>query len=143
MRLLDSCYLCAVSGEIAGWHKDDLPWLLIAEEPPDLALVLRRGDTHGALKFRTERAQAGIADFEANFGDRHFTGSKQMASVVHATAGKENMRGLAESRVEQAMEMKRRETGFAGSSIQKDLRLVAGGQKIARTTEPAKSFVIH
>ena len=40
---------------------------------------------------------------------------------------------FTERRVEQAMEMKGRETGFAGGVIQKKLRLIAGGQKIART----------
>jgi len=120
-RLLDSCCLCAVGREIASRHKDDLPWLLIAEEPPDLALVLRRGDAHGALKFRTERAQAGIADFQADFRHRHFSGGKQVAGVLHATSSEEVVGRLTERRVEQAMKMKRREAGFAGGGIQKDL----------------------
>jgi hypothetical protein len=49
---------------------------------------------------------------------------------------------LAEGRVEQAMEMKWREAGFAGGGFQKDLRLILGGQQVARTAEPAKSFVV-
>ncbi len=65
-----------------------------------------------------------------------------MASMVHTTASKEVMRRLAESGMEQAMEMKGREAGFACGSIQKDLRLVAGSQKIAGAAEPAKCFVV-
>jgi len=66
-----------------------------------------------------------------------------MPRMVHATAGQEVMRRLAESGMEQAMEMKGREAGFACGSVQKDLRLVAGGQKIAGAAETAKSFVVH
>lgn len=44
-----------------------------------------------------------------------------MPRMVHAPAGKKVMRRLAESRVEQAMEMKRREAGFACGSVQKNL----------------------
>jgi hypothetical protein len=36
-----------------------------------------------------------------------------------------------------------REAGFARCGIQKDLRLVAGSQKIAGTTEATKSFIVH
>lgn len=39
---------------------------------------------------------------------------------------------FTERRMKQAMEMKGRETGFAGRGIQKNLRLVACSQKIAR-----------
>ena len=66
-----------------------------------------------------------------------------MASVFHATACKEVVGCFTKRRVEQAMEMKRREAGFAGGGIQKNLRLVTGSQKIAGTTQAAKSFVIH
>ena len=65
-----------------------------------------------------------------------------MAGVFHASAGKEVMGRLAERRAEQAMEVKGRETGFAGGGIEKNLRLIAGSQKIARAAEPAKSFVV-
>jgi len=65
-----------------------------------------------------------------------------VARVVHTTAGKKIMRSLAECRMEQAMEMKGREAGFACGSGEKDLRLVAGGQKIAGAAEAAKSFVV-
>jgi hypothetical protein len=88
--------------------------------------------TH-VLEFRTKRPQAGIADFKADFCDRHFSGSKQVARVFHAAAGKEVMRCLAESRVEQAMEMEGRKAGFPGGGIQKDLRLVSGSKQVART----------
>lgn len=66
-----------------------------------------------------------------------------MASVLHATPSEEAMGRLTERRVEQAMEMKWRETGFPCGVIQKELRLVAGSQKITGTAEAAKSFVIH
>lgn len=66
-----------------------------------------------------------------------------MASVLHATPSEEVMGRLTERRVEQAMEMKRRETSFARGVIQKKLRLVAGSQKITGTAETAKCFVIH
>jgi hypothetical protein len=125
--------LCAVSGEIAGRHKDDLPWLLIAKDTPDLALVLSWRKAHHALEFRTERSQAGIADFKADFSDRHFSAGKQVARVLHATASKEVMRRFAEGRVEQAMKVKWRETGFAGSGIEKNLRLKPFSQEITRT----------
>jgi hypothetical protein len=141
--LLNSCCLSAVSGEKAGWHKDDLPWLLIAEYAPDLPLVLRGRCADDVLKFRTKRSQAGIANFQAHFGDGHFSGSKQEAGALHASAGKEVMRGLAEGRVKQAMEVKWREASFASGGIEKDLRLVAGSQKIAGATEATKSFVVH
>jgi len=66
-----------------------------------------------------------------------------MSRVVHTPAGQEVMGRLAESGMERAMEMKGREAGFACGSVQKDLRLVAGGQKIAGAAETAKSFVVH
>ena len=66
-----------------------------------------------------------------------------MASVLHATSSEEVVGRLTERRVEQAMKMKRREAGFAGGGIQKNLRLVAGSQKIAGTAETAKSFVVY
>jgi hypothetical protein len=50
---------------------------------------------------------------------------------------------LAEGRVEQAMEMKWREACFAGGGIEKNLGLEPFCQKIARTAEPAKGFVVH
>ena len=65
-----------------------------------------------------------------------------MAGAFHATAGEEVMRCLAEGRAEQAMKVKWRETGFARGSIEKNLRLKPFSQKIARTAESAKSFVV-
>ena len=65
-----------------------------------------------------------------------------MAGAFHATAGKKVMWRLAEGRVEQAMEMKGRETGFTGGGVEKNLRLKLFSQKIARTAEPPKSFVV-
>jgi hypothetical protein len=53
--------------------------------------------------------------------------------VFHAASSKEIMGRFTERRVKQAVEMKRREAGFAGGGIQKDLRPVAGSQKIAGT----------
>jgi hypothetical protein len=69
---------------------------LKAKDTPDLALVLRWRNAHHALKFRTKRSQAGIADFKADLSDRHFSGSKQMAGAFHAPTSKEVMRRLAE-----------------------------------------------
>ena len=66
-----------------------------------------------------------------------------MAGVLHATSSEEVVGRFTERRVEQAMKMKWREAGFAGSGIQEDLRLVAGSQKIAGTAETAKSFVVY
>jgi len=40
------------------------------------------------------------------------------------------------------MKVKWRETGFARGSIEKNLRLKPFSQKIARTAESAKSFVV-
>jgi hypothetical protein len=115
---------------------------LISKDAPDLALELRWRNAHHALEFRTKRSQAGIADLKADFRDRHFTGSEQMARVLHATARKEVMGRLTESRVEQAMEVKGREAGFTGGGIEKNLRLKLFSQKITGAAEPAKSFVI-
>src|SRR5579864_8961658 len=50
-RLLYSCCLCAVSGEVARGNQHDLPGLLKAEDTPDLTLVLGRRHAHYALKF--------------------------------------------------------------------------------------------
>ena len=86
-----------------------------------------------ALELRAERPQAGIADLKAHFRDGHFSGGKQVARVFHAAAGKKVMRRFAERGTKQAMEMKGRETGFAGGGIQKELRLVAGSKKVAGT----------
>jgi len=65
-----------------------------------------------------------------------------VAGAFHATAGQEVMRRLAEGRVEQAMKVKWREAGFAGGRIEKNLRLKLFSQKITRTAEPPKSFVV-
>lgn len=65
-----------------------------------------------------------------------------MAGAFHSPASKKVMGRLAEGRVEQAMEMKWREACFAGGGIEKNLGLEPFCQKIARTAEPAKSFVV-
>jgi len=65
-----------------------------------------------------------------------------VAGAFHSTAGKKIVGRLAEGRAEQAMKVKWRETGFARGSIEKNLRLKPFSQKIARTAESAKSFVV-
>jgi hypothetical protein len=142
-RFLILAVLCAVSREIAGWDQYDFPWLLESEDSPDLPLILRGRNADQALEFGAERSQAGIANLLADFSYRHFTGGKQVARVVHSPARKEVMRCFAERGAEHAVEVKRRETCFARRSVQKDLRLVAGSQKITCPAQAAKCFVVH
>jgi hypothetical protein len=65
-----------------------------------------------------------------------------MARLFHTTAGKKIMGRFAEGRVEKAMKVKWREACFAGGGIEKNLRLKPFSQKITRTAEPPKSFVV-
>jgi len=104
---------------------------------------LRWRNAHHTLKFRAEGAQAGIADFQADLRHGHFTGCQQVAGAVHTASGKEVMGRLAERGTEEAVEMKSGKAGFASGTIEKDLRLVAGSQKVAGATEATKSFVVH
>src|SRR5262249_20423422 len=92
---------------------------------------------------RTEGAEAALADFEAYVRDRKIAGGEQSLGSLHAAAREEIVRGFLEDAGEEALEVERRKTRFAGGAIQGHGIGDRRREEIARTAEAAKRDIVH
>ena len=66
-----------------------------------------------------------------------------MPGTIHAKAGEEVVRGLAEGSPKKAMEVKFGEAGLAGRVLEQNPGLVGAGKEVASATEPSEGIVME
>ena len=112
--------------EKAARDHQDPPGSAVPEDTANFALVGMRTAADLSAKFRGKRSQALIADLEADFGHRPF-GGEQLPGTIHAKAGEEVMRGLAECSAKKAMEVEFGEARLASCVLEQNPGRVCAG----------------
>ena len=104
--------------------------------------VVARRTTHLSLEQRGERSQAGVANLETNFRDRHVALRQQLLRRIDPTRGQEIVRSLAKRLRKKSMKVKRRQASFSGSRVQRDRLAKALRDQVAGTVHQHTRFVL-